>query len=256
MQQQGLLGKRLRLIRAQRKLSLRQAAKLAGLAKETLGDLERGKRHPTDITLAKLAEIYEIELQELFDLEEEASLAEAEASETEEPVLTGKAEAPGEEAGLTDEEITRILTGPVTTGEAISEADMKKLLQYDIGNIVISALEQLCDLAEHGLNSNRFKLDYLEILEEHVSGQYYSHKYDPRREDIFWRGTPQQKVALEREETRIDEVLAALQRAYFECLETEQLPEDEVYAKRQAREAAQKKHAERPGSRLISGIGA
>ena len=94
MQQQGLLGKRLRLIRAQRKLSLRQAAKLAGLAKETLGDLERGKRHPSDVTLAKLAEIYEISLQELFDLEEEDSTRGPSEAEPEEPAELPKAPAP------------------------------------------------------------------------------------------------------------------------------------------------------------------
>jgi transcriptional regulator with XRE-family HTH domain len=68
---QSELGKRLRLIRAERKLSLRQAAREAGLAKETLGDVERGKRRPSDVTLAKLAEVYDVPLQELFDLEEE-----------------------------------------------------------------------------------------------------------------------------------------------------------------------------------------
>jgi len=77
------------LIRAEQKLSLRQAAKLAGLAKETLGDLERGKRHPTDVTLSKLADVYGISLQELFDLEE------AELVEEEEGVDVGpKAQAP------------------------------------------------------------------------------------------------------------------------------------------------------------------
>jgi putative transcriptional regulator len=91
---QTVLGKRLRLIRAERKLSLRQAAREAGLAKETLGDLERGRRHPSDVTLAKLAEVYEIPLQELFDLEE--------GEQQEEPALAGKAEAP--ELGPIEEE--------------------------------------------------------------------------------------------------------------------------------------------------------
>ncbi len=77
---QGELGKRLRLIRAERKLSLRQAAREAGLAKETLGDVERGKRQPSDVTLAKLAEVYDVPLQDLFDLEEED-----ERAKTEEP---------------------------------------------------------------------------------------------------------------------------------------------------------------------------
>jgi len=70
---QGLLPQKLRLLRAERKLSLRQAAKLTGLAKETLGDIERGKRHPNDVTLAKIAEGYDVSLQELFDLEESAA---------------------------------------------------------------------------------------------------------------------------------------------------------------------------------------
>ena len=81
------------MIRAEQKLSLRQAAKLAGLAKETLGDLERGKRHPTDVTLSKLADVYGISLQELFDLEE------AELVEEEEGVDVGpKAQAPTSQA--------------------------------------------------------------------------------------------------------------------------------------------------------------
>jgi len=96
VQGQGSLGRRLRLIRAEQKLSLRQAARQAGLAKETLGDLERGKRHPTDVTLAKLADVYGISLQELFDLEEEPHEPSGEMA------LTGtgpKAEAPEGEAG-------------------------------------------------------------------------------------------------------------------------------------------------------------
>ena len=88
---QGLLQRKLRLLRAKRKLSLRQAAKITGLAKETLGDIERGKRHPNDVTLAKIAEGYGISLEELLDLEREPQ---------EKPVLTGKAEAP-ETAQLT-----------------------------------------------------------------------------------------------------------------------------------------------------------
>src|SRR4051812_28557184 len=83
---QGLLPRKLRLLRAEQKLSLRQAAKITGLAKETLSDLERGRRHPNDVTLAKVAEGYGISVEELFDLEVES---------TEEPVLAspGKDEA-------------------------------------------------------------------------------------------------------------------------------------------------------------------
>ena len=108
MQGQGSLGRRLRLIRAEQKLSLRQAARQAGLAKETLGDLERGKRHPTDVTLAKLADVYGISLQELFDLEEEPQEPSGEMA------LTGtgpKAEAPetGQAEGSLEESLELFL---------------------------------------------------------------------------------------------------------------------------------------------------
>jgi transcriptional regulator with XRE-family HTH domain len=95
---QGLLPRKLRLLRAERQLSLRQAAKLTGLAKETLSDLERGRRHPNDVTLAKVAEGYGISVEELFDLEEEHQAEEK-------PVLLGKAEAP-RESGRPDREVS------------------------------------------------------------------------------------------------------------------------------------------------------
>src|SRR5918997_663046 len=75
---QGSLGHKLRLMRAQRGLSLREAARRAGMVKETISDIERGKTHPYDVTLAKLAQAYEVPIEELL----------------EEPVLAGKADAP------------------------------------------------------------------------------------------------------------------------------------------------------------------
>ena len=77
------------MLRAERGLTLRQVAELTGVAKETLSDIERGKRHPHDVTLSKLAAGYGIAFEELLDLKEEekdqedATLASA-----------GKAEAP------------------------------------------------------------------------------------------------------------------------------------------------------------------
>jgi len=72
---QTSLGHRLRLLRAERQLSLRQAAALAGVVKETISDIERGVTHPQDVTLAKLAHAYEIPVDEL--LEEPVPLVEA-----------------------------------------------------------------------------------------------------------------------------------------------------------------------------------
>jgi transcriptional regulator with XRE-family HTH domain len=77
---QESLGHRLRVMRAERGLSLREAARRAGVVKETISDIERGHTHPYDVTLAKLAKVYDVPLEELL----------------EEPALAGKAEAPEE----------------------------------------------------------------------------------------------------------------------------------------------------------------
>src|SRR5215210_5046068 len=84
---QGSVARRLRILRAERGLTLREAASRTGVAKETISDIERGLRHPHDPTLAKIAKGYGVPVQELLE-EPEVSLA-------------GKAEAP--EAGPADQ---------------------------------------------------------------------------------------------------------------------------------------------------------
>ena len=66
---QESLGRRLRLMRAERGLSLREAARRAGVVKETISEIERGKTHPYDVTLAKLAKAYDVPLEELLEEE-------------------------------------------------------------------------------------------------------------------------------------------------------------------------------------------
>lgn len=75
---EGSLAQRLRVLRAEKGLTLRQAASLTGVAKETISDVERGVRHPHDVTVSKLAKGYGVPVEELL----------------EEPVLSGKADAP------------------------------------------------------------------------------------------------------------------------------------------------------------------
>lgn len=75
---QGSLATRLRVLRAERGLTQRQAAARAGVTPETISDLERGKRHAYMPTLAKIAKGYGVPVEDLL----------------EEPVLAGKAEAP------------------------------------------------------------------------------------------------------------------------------------------------------------------
>jgi transcriptional regulator with XRE-family HTH domain len=64
---QESLGHRLRLMRVERGLSLREAARRAGVVKETISDIERGHTHPYDVTLAKLAKALEVPVEELLE---------------------------------------------------------------------------------------------------------------------------------------------------------------------------------------------
>jgi transcriptional regulator with XRE-family HTH domain len=72
---QGSLAHKLRVLRAERGLTLREVASLTGVAKETISDIERGLRHPHDPTLAKIAKGYGVPVGDL--LEEPVPLAEA-----------------------------------------------------------------------------------------------------------------------------------------------------------------------------------
>ena len=75
---QGSLARRLRVLRAERGLTLREAASLTGVAKETISDIERGIRHPHDVTLAKLARGYGVPIERLIQVVEVATADEPE----------------------------------------------------------------------------------------------------------------------------------------------------------------------------------
>src|SRR5919107_4818102 len=72
---QESLAHKLRVLRAERGLTLREAAAKSGVAKETISDIERGLRHPHDPTLAKIAKGYGVPVEDL--LEEPVPLGEA-----------------------------------------------------------------------------------------------------------------------------------------------------------------------------------
>jgi transcriptional regulator with XRE-family HTH domain len=70
-----VLATKLRVLRAERGLSLQDAEKLTGVTRETLGDLERGRRRPYAQTLAKIAHGYGVGLEELLEEQEEEGKA-------------------------------------------------------------------------------------------------------------------------------------------------------------------------------------
>ncbi len=66
------------MLRVERGLTLRDAEQLTGVDKDTLSKIERGRRHPHDVTLAKIAKGYGVPVEDLL----------------EEPVPVGKGDAP------------------------------------------------------------------------------------------------------------------------------------------------------------------
>jgi len=64
-----------------------EAAEKIGIGRDTLSELERGRRHPVMPTLSKIARGYGVQVEELLDLEEEVVPQEA---LSEEPVHTEK----------------------------------------------------------------------------------------------------------------------------------------------------------------------
>lgn len=83
---QGSLAKRLRVLRAERGLTLREAADRVNIRPATLSDIEHGHSRPHDVTLAKIAGGYGVPVEDLF---EEPDLVGA----------SGKAEAPVQPPG-------------------------------------------------------------------------------------------------------------------------------------------------------------
>ena len=59
-------GKRLRQLRQERALSLRDLSRMTGVAHDTISELETGKRDAQPRTLRKLAERLDVEPKELM----------------------------------------------------------------------------------------------------------------------------------------------------------------------------------------------
>jgi transcriptional regulator with XRE-family HTH domain len=111
---------RLRVLRAERGLSLTEAAERAGIQRQTLALLERGERHPHDPTLAKIAKGYGVPVKDL--LEEPVPLGEAQEGE---PGLVHHARMPHDSIEVSDE----------VTADVRLEKVRQILAARDAGNI-------------------------------------------------------------------------------------------------------------------------
>ncbi len=65
------LKNRLRVLRAEKEISQKDLAEEVGLSRQTVNSIERGKFNPSIITALKIAEYFEIPIDEVFKLEEE-----------------------------------------------------------------------------------------------------------------------------------------------------------------------------------------
>jgi len=74
---QGSLAVRLRVLRAERGWTMRDAAERMGVRPATLSDIENGRSHPHDVTLAKLAKGYGVPLEDLLEEQQAVPLSEA-----------------------------------------------------------------------------------------------------------------------------------------------------------------------------------
>jgi transcriptional regulator with XRE-family HTH domain len=128
---QDTLARRLRVFRAERGLTLREAEELTGVDKDTLSKIERGLRHPYDVTLSKIARGYGVPVEDL--LEEPAPLAEA-------PQESGRSES-GPVSHL------RPVHDSVTVSEAVKQR-IKDHLDAAIHDLELSGLSEQAAVIE------------------------------------------------------------------------------------------------------------
>jgi transcriptional regulator with XRE-family HTH domain len=129
---QRSLAMRLRVLRAERGLSLTEAAERAGIQRQTLALLERGERHPHDPTLAKIAKGYGVPVEDL--LEEPVPLA-----ESQEAGPSYEAQAPGSAPPTPNQEERNTLRAEVETfisdaQEALEFPDLTEDIAYQISS--------------------------------------------------------------------------------------------------------------------------
>jgi len=65
------LKNRLRVLRAEKEISQNDLAQEVGLSRQTINSIERGKFNPSIITALKIAEYFDVPIDEVFKLEEE-----------------------------------------------------------------------------------------------------------------------------------------------------------------------------------------
>jgi transcriptional regulator with XRE-family HTH domain len=153
---QESLGRKLRIMRAERGLSLREAARRAGVVKETISDIERGQTHPYDVTLAKLAHVYDVPIEEL--LEEPVPLDEA-------PQETGPTEAEAEGELRVIPQSAANLQRHIKQIKGLKKLRKAEMEELEKGVGLEEALLDQMELADKGLHDSLAELGVLGFAE-------------------------------------------------------------------------------------------
>ena len=110
---QGSLAQKLRILRAQRGLTVKDASAIIGVNRHTLRSLELGEHEPGYPTLRKIADGYGVPVEDLM----------------EDPVGVGKAEAPWAPTGPS--EFSKALTAPRKMMPLDDVVSAARLAAYD-----------------------------------------------------------------------------------------------------------------------------
>ena len=148
-------------MRAERGLTLREAASLTGVAKETISDIERGLRHPHDPTIAKIAKGYGVPVDEL--LEEPVPLVKAPE--------TGQAEAEVEEERQVVPQSAASLRKHIEEMKKLKELREAEMEDLGKGIGLRGALLNQMDLADKGLRDLLEELGVLDFAEAVRAGR-------------------------------------------------------------------------------------
>ena len=174
MKTMNALAMRLRVLRAQSGMTMREVERASGVAKETLSALELGRRRPHDSTLAKLAAVYGVPVDDLLSVGEEQG--------------AGKDSAPPE-TGL-----------PEALTEQLVEEIRKVQNHYRSRRV---GLELLCERWERQLDSleedlTRERLDEMSLVGSYVTDFFVQAAVEETVEiwDVLSSATPRGSTAV------------------------------------------------------------
>ena len=72
MDDQLILKNRLKIARAEKNLSQGELAKLVGVSRQTIMQLERNRYNPSMLLAYSIAKVFDVAIEDLFDFEEAA----------------------------------------------------------------------------------------------------------------------------------------------------------------------------------------